>query len=294
MGNINEHLMDSQYLRRGNRANLPAVGDAAKSPPGHWFVDWVDGTHFVNEGTPDKALYTGKGRHHSLIERFEKRPALNAVVALDETSNAAAYLAMNLANKDWEILGTNASTDDVTFADGGGIKLETDGADGDQVILAPHLDTNQSAWSAWKWNTNDELVAEAVIKTGADVSSAIVWFGFKLTNTPTTATDDNQAFFRFKAGAGAAIVCTASNDGVDDSNETTVATVAASTTYHLKIVVDSARVPRFYINGLLASTNDALKADVDLIPYLGVVSSGAAAAMSVIVRFIRCGKTLND
>lgn len=282
------------FLRR-SRSDLQAVG-GVDHPPGQLFVDDQDGTLYRNEGVGTSAVYTGLGRHHFIEEKWLQLPGINANAAApgtDTYNTAQANLAL-LKSRNWEVLGTNASSDDVTFADGGGIKLETDGADGDQVILAPHLDSGISAWSAWKWNTNDELIAEAVIKTGADVDSAIVWFGFKLTNTHVTATDDNQVFFRFKAGVGAAIVCTASNDGTDDSNETTVATVAADTTYHLKIVVDSARVPRFYINGLLASTNDALKADVDLIPYLGVVSSGAAAAMSLICRYIRCGKTLND
>jgi hypothetical protein len=291
MGNINEHFMESQFLRRGSRSGLPAVGEAAKAPPGHLFVDWVDSSWFTNEGTPDSALYTGPGRHHSLIERFEKRPALNAVIALDETSNAAAYLARNLANKDWEAQGTNMTTALATFADGGGVKLTTAGAADDQAIITPHLDTNQSAWAAWKWNTNDECIFECVIEIGDVTELQTIFAGFKLTNAAVIATDNDQAAFFF-SGNDATWSCVSSNNGTDDTTVSSVA-VASSINYHLKIVVDSARVPRFYVNGVLAATGDALKADVDLKPFIGIHASDNTEPF-IIVRCVRCGKTLND
>src|SRR5688572_8631783 len=79
-------------------------------------------------------------RRLELVKIFGTRgkPALNAVIALDENSNAAAHLAANVADPDFEILGNNATTDDVTFYAEGGIKIETDGGGTDAVIVLPH------------------------------------------------------------------------------------------------------------------------------------------------------------
>ena len=53
--------------------------------------------------------------------------------------------------------------------------------------------------------------------------------------------------------------------------------MVASTFYHLRITMDSSRVPRYYINGVLVETGSALTNTLDtLIPYIGVQASGAA------------------
>jgi hypothetical protein len=296
MGNINELHMQQLFIRRDARSVLPAVGAAAKAPPGHVFIDQVDGTWFINEGTLDKALYTNPlVNRYDLVEKFQKRPALNAVIALDENSNAAAHAAAQIANKDFEVLGTNMTTALVTFADGGGITLTTAGADDDQGILLAHLDTNQTSWASTKWNTADECIFETVIETGASIASYQIWAGLKLTNTGTIATDNDQCFFTFNVEnttSATQFVCVTSRSGTDTETASGV-TVAAATSYHLKIVIDSARVPRFYINGVLAVTAAALTDDVDLKPYIGVQAL-TGAAKAVIVRGLRCSKTLND
>jgi hypothetical protein len=288
MGNINELHMQQLFIRRAARSVLPAVGDAAKAPPGHLFIDEVTGTHFVNEGTLDKALYTHPlANRYDLVEKFQKRPALNAVIALDENSNAAAHLAANIANRDFEVLGTNMTTALVT--------LTTAGADDDQGILLAHLDTNQTSWAAAKWNTADEVIFETTIETGASIANYHIWAGLKLTNTGAVATDNDQCFFLFNvenSTSATQFVCVTSRSGTDTETASGV-TVAAATSYHLKIVIDSARVPRFYINGVLVVTAAALTDDVDLKPYIGVQAL-AAAAKAIIVRGLRCSKTLND
>ena len=66
----------------------------------------------------------GKSRdRYYLEEYFAQRPAVNADIAQSHSS-AAEQLKVNVANKNFEILGTNASTDDVTFsATHGGLQL---------------------------------------------------------------------------------------------------------------------------------------------------------------------------
>ena len=82
--------------------------------------------------------------------------------------------------------------------------------------------------------------------------------------------------------------------GTDTTTNTTV-TVAAATSYHFKIAVDSDRIARLYINGVLAATSTAaLKANIDLIPYIGVHTITGAAAKAVTVRGLKVSKDFND
>ena len=70
-----------------------------------------------------------------LEEYFARRPALNTNIAI----------AFNL---DFELLGANAANANVTYSTTTtGLKLATAGADDDAMIVLPHLDSNQTAWS---------------------------------------------------------------------------------------------------------------------------------------------------
>jgi len=189
-----------------------------------------------------------------------------------------------VTDPDFELLGTNAVSTDVTYNPEGGIIMETVGADGDEDILCPHLDTNQSAWAQTTWGTDQNVRWECRIKTGANITNCIIWAGLKLTNTEVTITDANQAFFRYEDdnnnGEWEAI---SSVGGADDEHDTGVV-VAVDTDYHLVIDIQSDRTAKFYINGTLVETSAALADAIDLIPYIGVAADGAAAAKSLIVR----------
>lgn len=205
------------------------------------------------------------------------KPGLNADI------NSATEATREVADPDFEVLGNNASSDDVTFNAEGGIKIETDGGGSDSVIILPHLDTNQSAWTQVTWGTDKETIWEADIATGSSIANAVtIWAGLKLTNTATTATDNDQAFFRYTAAtASGQWQCIYSIGGTDTATASGV-TVAASTRYHLKIVIDDARVPYFFINGVLVVTGTALTDTTDLIPYIGILEgSGAAKHMYI-------------
>ncbi len=189
----------------------------------------------------------------------------------------AAESAREIVDPDFEILGTNGTSALCTFSAEGGVKITTAGATNDQEIILPHLDTNQSAWTQVVWGTDDQTEWEAHIKTGSAITSTCIWAGLKLTNTSVTATDDDQVMFRYQAG-------TASGDwqaiysigGVDTAADTGVA-VVLSTEYHLKITIDSSRIARLYLNGVLMATSTALTDATDLIPYIGVQGTTNAA-----------------
>ena len=251
-------------------------------------------------------------RRYYLYESFLQRPALNAVVSAPLTdadataaANDAIIVARAIANRNFEVLGTNMTTELCTFnATSAGIVLTTATADEDQAILAPHLDTNQSAWQVTKWGTENQVDWECSINPNA-IDNQKLWAGLKLTNDQLVATDDDQAYFKFQTDADNSETFTDftklhfihSIAGTDYISQLPI-TVAANTIYHLRIQINSARQAAIFVNGIqynvtttAGSTGGtavttgttrtaALTDDVDLIPYIGI-EAGAAAAEAV-------------
>lgn len=206
-----------------------------------------------------------------------------------DIQNGAEAVRM-IADPNFELLGTNASSDDSTFDPEGGIVVQTDGADGDEVIILPHLDANQSGWALNTWGTDQQTRWSCRITTQASIANCIIWAGLKLTNTEVLVTDANQCFFRYEddviGGRWRAIY---SIGGVDTAVDTGI-TVAADTCYELNIDIDPGRIARMYIDGVLVATSTPLTTAVDLIPYIGVAADGAAAAKSLGVRWERISR----
>ena len=254
-------------------------------------------------------------RRYYLEEWFTKKPGLNAVAIIDpDADSASALAAYVIANKDFETLGTNMTTALTTFsATHGGILMTTAGADQDQAILLPHLDTNQTAWSGTKWGTENSVEWECSISLPA-IDNQKVWAGLKLTNDQLVATDDDQIFFKFQTDATNSEAFSDftywhlvhSIGGTDYISQIPV-TVAADTPYHLKIVIDSDRKATCFINGVqynvtstagstggtavtavqpgvAAAKTAALTNDTDFIPYIGI-EAGAAAAEAINVHY---------
>lgn len=237
----------------------------------------------IERGVLSEVFFDGTDMYRTaprkLSRRFELawragqrgKPAINA-----DIQNAAESARM-VADPDFEILGTNGTSALSTFSVEGGIKLTTAGASADQMILVPHLDTNQSTWTQTTWGTDQQTEWEAHIKTGSAITSTTIWAGLKLTNTSTTATDDDQAFFRYAAGTNSGKWQAINSIGGTDVATNSGVTVVLSTEYHLKITIDASRIARFYIDGLLVDTSAALTDATDLIPYIGVQADTAAA-----------------
>jgi hypothetical protein len=256
-------------------------------------------------------------RRYYLEEWFTQLPKLNAVNIIDPDANDAAALALHvLANKNFEVLGTNMtsalSTRNATAA---GITLTTATADQDQAILLPHLDANQTGWSGTKWGTENQTVWECSINTNA-IDNQKLWAGLKLTNDQLVATDADQAYFKFQTDATNSEAFTDftvwhfiySVGGTDHISALPI-TVAANTIYHLKIEIDSSRQVSIFVDGIqynvsttagstggtavTSGTNKsaALTNDVDLIPYIGI-EAGAAAAEAVDVHYECISRTL--
>ena len=241
-----------------------------------------------------------------LDEWFLQRPGLNANI--DQVSTVEVQRALN---RNWEALGTNMTTALCTFAGtSGGVKATTAGADQDQAIITPHLDTAATAWAGCLWGTENEVHWETSIQLPA-IDNQNVWAGLKLTNVPELATDADQAYFQFLTDAdnsGQAFTdftklhFVHSINGTDFISQLPI-TVAADTIYHLKIEIDSDRKAAIFVNGIqynVSSTSGstggtavttgttksgALKNDVDLIPYNGI-EANAGAAEALITHYI--------
>ena len=246
-------------------------------------------------------------RRFYLDEWFLQRPGLNANI--DQVSTVEVQRALN---RNWEALGTNMTTALCTFAGtSGGVKATTAGADQDQAIITPHLDTAATAWAGCLWGTENEVHWETSIMLPA-IDNQNVWAGLKLTNAPELATDDDQAYFNFLTDADNSgqsfddftkLHFIYSVGGTDYISQLPI-TVAANTPYHLKMEIDSDRKITIFVNGIqynvtstsgstggtavtavqpgtAATKSTALTDDVDLIPYNGIeANAGAAEALN--------------
>jgi hypothetical protein len=242
-------------------------------------------------------------------EWFLQRPGINANI--DQVSTVEVQRALN---RNWEALGTNATTALVTFAStSAGVLATTAGADQDQTILTPHLDTAATAWAGTKWGTENEVHFETSIMLPA-LDNQKVWAGLKLTNDQLVATDANQVFFKYQSDATNSEAFTTfanwhfvhSIGGTDFISRLPIA-VEADTQYHFRIKIDSDRKATIFVNGIqynvtgtsgstggtavtavqpgtAATKTGALTNDVDLIPYIGI-EAGAAAAEAVNVHY---------
>jgi hypothetical protein len=244
-------------------------------------------------------------------EWFLQRPGINANI--DQVSTVEVQRALN---RNWEALGTNATTALVTFAStSAGVLATTAGADQDQTILTPHLDTAATAWAGTKWGTENETHFETSIMLPA-IDNQKVWAGLKLTNDQLVATDANQAYFKFQTDATNSEAFTDftklhfvhSIGGTDFISQLPI-TVAADTPLHLKITIDSDRKASIFVNGeqynvttTSGSTggtavttgttpSGALTNDIDLIPYVGI-EAGAGAAEAVNVHYVCCSRNV--
>jgi len=246
-------------------------------------------------------------------EWFLQRPGINADI--DQVSTVEVQRALN---RNWEALGTNMTTALCTFAStSAGVLATTAGADQDQAILTPHLDTAATAWAGTKWGTENSVHFETSIMLPA-LDNQKVWAGLKLTNDQLVATDANQAFFKYQTDATNSEAFSDysywhfvhSIGGTDYISQIPV-TVAANTPYHLKIEIDSDRKASIFVNGQqynITTTSGstggtavttgttksaALTDDVDFIPYVGI-EAGAAAAEAVNVHYVCCSRNVYE
>lgn len=254
---------------------------------GHSAEIFCDGTswYVMNEHVPE-----GQDRwvHHT---NFMLRPGINAnrdVPAGDTYNTAQMQLGVD-KDAEWEALGTNVTSALVDHDANGGLILTTAGADGDEIILCPHVNSSVSGWKSRIMESAASPYFRARVRTQASVTKFIMWAGLKLTNAEAKATDDDQIYVRVEDDViSGEFEIVGSRDGTDTETDTGLA-VAANTDYDIQIFVDSARVPRVFINGVLYLTGAALITGEDLLPFVGVAADGTTpGAKSLQVYDIYC------
>ena len=248
-----------------------------------------------------------------LDEWFLQRPGLNANI--DQVSTVEVQRALN---RNWEALGTNMTTALCTFnSTSAGIVATTAGADQDQAIITPHLDTAATAWASCLWGTENQVHFETSIALPA-IDNQKAYAGLKLTNDQLIATDADQAYFKFQTDATNSesfddftkLHFVHSIGGTDHISVLPI-TVAANTIYHLKIEIDSSRQMSIFVDGIqynITSTSGstggtavttgttksaAMAAAVDLIPYIGI-EAGAAAAEAIHIHYVKMSRIINE
>ncbi len=212
--------------------------------------------------------------------------AATGVVTCHITLTAAAGLP-RAANPNLELQGTNASDDDAAFLEGGGIRIETDGADADQVILAAHLDASQSALAGINWDSANQPMCVFEIVTGpqaADVNRSTIFAGFKLTNTDVLATDADQFMFRAPNAAAASTWRAVTSVNGTDEEFNTNTTLVEATSYQLAVILNASRSPHYYLNGNLVRIGPAVRALSTYDFYAGIAERGASAAVQLDIR----------
>jgi hypothetical protein len=284
-----------------------------RSKKGHRIYSVADSTGLEADRTLHDAGLKDTRRFY-LEEWFLQRPGLNANI--DQASTVEVQRALN---RNWEALGTNMTTALCTFnTTSAGVVATTAGADQDQAILTPHLDTAATAWAGCLWGTENQVHFETSIALPA-IDNQNVWAGLKLTNAPELATDDDQAYFNFLTDADNSgqtytdftkLHFVHSIGGTDYISQLPI-TVAATTIYHLRIVFDSDRKLSIFVNGQqynVTSTSGstggtavttgttksaAMTNDVDLIPYIGI-EANAGAAEAIHCHYVAASRIINE
>jgi len=254
-------------------SGLRGIGANPASPP------YTQGPYRMSEIVNFQKPSVDGFDRYTLEENYNLRPQLNATIDQVFTVEAA-----RAASKDFEILGTNAADADITFASTvGGVQLATAGADNDQVIVLPHLDTDATAWAGVLWGTENQTIWECIVLTDTAVATTLLWAGLKLTNTPTIATDADQVFFRYDTDVPDTNWQVISSIGGTDTTTDSGVVVAASTVYYFRIEIDSNRQATCFINDVAVFTTAALTDNVDFIPYVGIQAlTGSARNLNLV------------
>ncbi len=227
-------------------------------------------------------------------ELFDEPPALSTDTILTTTPTTTTFLAERKANKYFELLGTNEVSADVSLCTSGGVNLSTHGGSADSAILLPHLTSGYSKWTTTLWSTAKSPTWELTMRAGSVITLAKYWLGFKLTNTPTLATDDDYVVFTYSSALGSGSwqmsYGIANTDFVYTVPTGIIPAVAASTIYNLRIEVASDRTFMGYINGkpIAQVPFPALTSLTTQIPYAGVISLTDAVVKTIELKRLEC------
>lgn len=255
--------------------------------------------------------FMGSSERYSLEEYFKQLPQLDATIDAVYTAEAA-----RLASKDFELSGTNAADGNITFSTTrAGLQVLTAGGSADYAVIAPHTDTNQTAWTGVKWGTENQVVWDCAISTTSNITAMAFAAGLKLdVDDFRMVTDNDHAYFFYdQSDIIVGTITTNANlhfaykNGTDNYTTNLGIVIAVNTTYRLKIVMDSDRKISVFVNGIqygltstggdagvTESTSTTLSAAMDdnqdLIPFAGVHGN----AKHIFLHYMKCSRLLYE
>ncbi|KKN58720.1 hypothetical protein LCGC14_0548980 [marine sediment metagenome] len=195
--------------------------------------------------------------------------------------------AVMLADRQFELFGTNVVDGAVTYVDDHGLLLTTQGAGLDQVILFPSdAGDNRSVFREYNWGPENETSFETVIRTGAFANVVSWWAGLALTTPATIVVGDDNDEIQFLAvqGTDTTWQCATSVGGTDTISDSGIA-CEATTVYHLAIRFDKERRPHFFINEMEVAVGPVCTAGTAVLPRVAI-EEGSAAGKLMHVRSI--------
>lgn len=245
---------------------------------------------------PGRQLFRGASKRLHLYEDFRRLPKLNATLAVTSVNptdgNTAADMAAALTtNRHFEVDAEAGWADtDATWV-GGRVRLFTPAATpatNDYAGIRPHLDTGLTIWaSSDLFGSEDEVEMEMVVSFPAITEIAFL-FGLKEdTSLPAdiavVGSDDNASFIHFdndSATSTTNFTCVENINTADTVTDSGVI-LEASTDYHLRLAIDSNRATRFYINERQVHVGSPLKAAVDFVPFVAIMTDATATKKGI-------------
>lgn len=213
------------------------------------------------------------------------KPGINADI--ESTTESVR----EIADEDFEVQGTSASSDDVTISAEGGILLTTDGSDDEQVIIVPHQDSNQSGWKEVTWGSDRELSWECLVKTGVSIDNVKYIVGLK-SDLDLGIDDADLCVFNFNSDDSDVNWGLVGNEAAGTATDTdTGITVTINTLYKLRLTCGPDQIMKAYINDEYVGEQSFAGGAEDFVPVIGVQAlSGAEDVMTVFGQKI--GRTL--
>ena len=243
------------------------------------------------------------GRFH-FDENFSRAPKLNATLAWPGAYAQAASVAIETANKDFEIIGTNAADAD-SVNDTPGLLLRTAGAGADQMIVKPQTDTGQSEIAAFGWWPTRRITASWAFLTDTSIVGQLVCMGFRPTATLVaaataldTTTDNDKFLIRALEGTDTNFQLITSVSGTETTVDSGIAFVA-NTNYSFTISVGADSTITFISQNVTTGAQATVKLSTVVgvailgVPFFGIEAAGAAVEAIHLARMRASANAVN-
>ena len=226
-------------------------------------LDVTGNVHISGTLTAGNVVNETFNSRYELSDYFEQKPGINA-----DIQNASEAHRM-IVSRNFEIQGDGGTSALCTFDTArSGILLTTDTSDDDEMVILPHQDANQTAWSNITWGTDNQVQWECAVTphaTAANAKNTVRYVAGLGQNATLLAAAHghsqytDQVLFYYDSDNSAATDmlryqeqtttwhCVYSNNGTDYVTNLGVV-FTEGTTYKLKIVIDGSRQPAVYIN----------------------------------------------